>query len=132
MESSYRFSRSGPSIRLFGVAPPLHTYTCDAPSGWVIAATACHSNRTDTPPNGKRLVTPEEQYVQCMDAAYAAADKETCLKMMRKAEGLLRGEFGAQLKTMTLESQRWRAEAKTQRNPAQHYVLRWAILGSKQ
>ena len=40
---------------------------------------------------------PEEQYVQCMDAAYAAADKETCLKMMRKAEGLLRGEFGAQL-----------------------------------
>ena len=30
-----------------------------------------------------------------MDAAYAAADKETCMKMMRKAEGLLRGEFGA-------------------------------------
>jgi len=29
-----------------------------------------------------------------MDAAYAAADKETCLKMMRKAEGVLRGEFG--------------------------------------
>ena len=42
-------------------------------------------------------MTPEEQYVQCMDAAYAAADKETCLKMMRKAEGLLRGEFGAQI-----------------------------------
>ena len=32
-------------------------------------------------------MTPEEQYVQCMDAAYAAADRETCLKMMRKAEG---------------------------------------------
>ena len=32
-------------------------------------------------------MTPEEQYVQCMDAAYAAADKETCLKMVRKAEG---------------------------------------------
>ena len=29
-----------------------------------------------------------------MDAAYAAADKETCLKMVRKAEGVLRGEFG--------------------------------------
>ena len=29
-----------------------------------------------------------------MDAAYAAADKETCHKMMRKAEGVLRGEFG--------------------------------------
>ena len=41
-------------------------------------------------------MTPEEQYVQCMDAAYAAADKETCLKMVRKAEGVLRGEFGAQ------------------------------------
>ena len=41
-------------------------------------------------------MTPEEQYVQCMDAAYAAADRETCLKMMRKAEGVLRGEFGAQ------------------------------------
>ena len=40
-------------------------------------------------------MTPEEQYVQCMDAAYAAADKETCLKMMRRAEGVLRGEFGA-------------------------------------
>ena len=40
-------------------------------------------------------MTPEEQYVQCMDAAYAAADKETCLKMMRMAEGVLRGEFGA-------------------------------------
>ena len=41
-------------------------------------------------------MTPEEQYVKCMDAAYAAADKETCLKMMRKAEGVLRGEFGSQ------------------------------------
>ena len=40
-------------------------------------------------------MTPEEQYVQCMDAAYAAADKETCLKMMQRAEGVLRGEFGA-------------------------------------
>ena len=39
-------------------------------------------------------MTPEEQYVKCMDAAYAAADRETCLKMMRKAEGVLRGEFG--------------------------------------
>ena len=39
-------------------------------------------------------MTPEEQYVKCMDAAYAATDKETCLKMMRKAEGVLRGEFG--------------------------------------
>jgi len=29
-----------------------------------------------------------------MDAAYAATDKETCLKMMRKAEGVLRGELG--------------------------------------
>ena len=38
-------------------------------------------------------MTPEEQYVKCMDAAYAAADRETCLKMMRKAEGVLRGEF---------------------------------------
>ena len=95
MESSYRFSRSGPSIRLFGVAPPLHTYPSDAPSGWVIAATASHSNRTDTPPNGKRLVTPEEHYVQCMDAAHAAADRETCLKMMRRAEGVLRREFEA-------------------------------------
>ena len=41
-------------------------------------------------------MTPEEQYVQCMDAAYAAANKETCLKMMRRAEGVLRGEFSAQ------------------------------------
>ena len=41
-------------------------------------------------------MTPEEQYVKCMDAAYAAADKETCLKMMRRAEGVLRGEFSAQ------------------------------------
>ena len=40
-------------------------------------------------------MTPEEQYVQCMDAAYAAADRETCLKMMRKAEAILRGEFWA-------------------------------------
>ena len=32
--------------------------------------------------------------MKCMDAAYAAADRETCLKMMRKAEGVLRGEFG--------------------------------------
>ncbi len=44
---------------------------------------------------GKRLVTPEEQYVQCMDAAYTASDRETCLKMMRRAEGVLRGEFSA-------------------------------------
>jgi hypothetical protein len=51
-------------------------------------------NWIDTSPNGKRLVTPEEQYVKCMDAAYAATDKETCLQMMRKAEGVLRGEFG--------------------------------------
>jgi len=42
-------------------------------------------------------VTPEEQYVKCMDAAYAAADRETCLKMLRKAEGALRGEFAVQL-----------------------------------
>ena len=41
-------------------------------------------------------MTPEEQYVKCMDAAYAAADRETCLKMMRKAEGVLRGEFNSQ------------------------------------
>ena len=41
-------------------------------------------------------MTPEEQYVKCMDAAYAAADRETCLKMMRRAEGVLRGEFSAQ------------------------------------
>ena len=94
MESSYRFSRSGPSTRLFGVTPPLHTCLSNALSRWVIAATASHRNRIDTPPNGKRLVTPEEQYVKCMDAAYAATDKETCLKMMRKAEGVLRGEFG--------------------------------------
>ena len=40
-------------------------------------------------------MTPEEQYVQCMDAAYAAADKKTCLKMMRRAEGVLRREFEA-------------------------------------
>ena len=39
-------------------------------------------------------MTPEEQYVQCMDAAYAAADRETYFQMMRKAEGVLRGEFG--------------------------------------
>ena len=77
-------------------------------------------------------MTPEEQYVQCMDAAYAAADKETCLKMMRKAEGLLRGEFGALLQMMALEGERWRAEEKTKRNPVQHSVLSWAILGSNQ
>ena len=41
-------------------------------------------------------MTPEEQYVKCMDAAYAAADKETCLKMMRMAEGVLRGEFSSE------------------------------------
>ena len=41
-------------------------------------------------------MTPEEQYVKCMDAAYAAADKETCLKMMRKAEGVLRGGYSSQ------------------------------------
>ena len=41
-------------------------------------------------------MTPEEQYVKCMDAAYAAADRVTCLKMMRKAEGVLHSEFGAQ------------------------------------
>ena len=64
---------------------------------WVIPATASDLNCTDTPPIGKRRVTPEEQYVKCMDAAYAAADRETCLQMMRKAEGVLRGEFGAQL-----------------------------------
>ena len=46
--------------------------------------------------NTKVVVTPEEQYVQCMDAAYAAADRETCLKMMRRAEGVLRGEFSTQ------------------------------------
>ena len=34
--------------------------------------------------------------MKCMDAAYAAVDRETCLKMMRKAEGVLRGEFGSQ------------------------------------
>ena len=44
-------------------------------------------------------MTPEEQYVKCMDAAYAAADRETCLKMMRKAEGVLRGECGAKQAT---------------------------------
>ena len=74
----------------------MHTYPSNTQNGWVIAATASRSNRTNTPPNGKWLVTPEEQYVQCMDAAYAAADKETCLKMMRRAEGVLRGEFSAQ------------------------------------
>ena len=40
-------------------------------------------------------MTPEEQYVKCMDAAYAATDRETCHKMMRKAEKVLREEFGA-------------------------------------
>jgi len=39
-------------------------------------------------------VTPEEQYVKFMDAAYAAADRETYFKMRRKAEGVLREEFG--------------------------------------
>lgn len=39
-------------------------------------------------------MTPEENYVKCMDAAYAAVDKDTCHKMMRQAEGVLRGEFG--------------------------------------
>ena len=39
-------------------------------------------------------LTLEEQYVQCMDAAYASTDKETYLKMMQKAAGVLRGEFG--------------------------------------
>ena len=39
---------------------------------------------------------PEEQYVKCMGAAYASADKQTCLKMMRRAEGVLRGESSAQ------------------------------------
>ena len=96
MESSYRFLRSGPLFRLFGVDPPLHTCPSEAASGWVTAATASHPNRIDTQPNIKRLVTPEEQYVKCMDAAYAAADRETCLKMMRRAEDVLRGEFGAQ------------------------------------
>ena len=51
-------------------------------------------------------MTPEEQYVKCMDAAYAAADEETCLKMMRKAEGVLRGEFGAQTGRDALASER--------------------------
>ena len=40
-------------------------------------------------------MTAEELYVKCMDAAYAATDEETCLKMLRRAEGVLRGEFGA-------------------------------------
>ena len=44
-------------------------------------------------------MTPDEQYVKCMDAAYAAADRETYFKMMRKAEGVLRGEFGARQAT---------------------------------
>ena len=39
-------------------------------------------------------MTPEEQYVKCMDAAYAATERETCLKIMRQAEGVLSGEFG--------------------------------------
>ena len=37
--------------------------------------------------------------MKCMDAAYAAADRETCLKMMRKAEGVLRGEFSSKQAT---------------------------------
>ena len=44
-------------------------------------------------------MTLEEQYVKWMDAAYAAADQETCLKMLRQAEGILRGEFGAKQET---------------------------------
>ena len=44
-------------------------------------------------------MTPEEQYVKCMDAAYAADDRETCLQMMRKAEGVLRGKCGAKQST---------------------------------
>ena len=39
-------------------------------------------------------MTPEEQYVKCMDAAYAAADEKTCFRMLREAEGVLRGEGG--------------------------------------
>jgi len=39
-------------------------------------------------------VTPEQQYVKCMDAAYAAADKATCHRMMRRAENALRRELG--------------------------------------
>ena len=69
-----------------------------------------------TPPNGKRLVTPEEQYVQCMDPVYAAADRETCLKMMRKAEGVLRGELGARQQAMALTSERWLAKQKPKEN----------------
>ena len=57
-------------------------------------------NQLDTAPNGKWLVTLEEQYVKWMDAAYAAADQETCLKMLRQAEGILRGEFGAKQETV--------------------------------
>ena len=34
-----------------------------------------------------------------MDAAYAAPDKEISLRMMRKAEGVLRGELGAEKAT---------------------------------
>ena len=59
----------------------------------------CNADCTDTPPSGERLVRPEDQYVRCMDAAYAAPDKETCLRMMRKAEGVLRGELGAEIAT---------------------------------
>ena len=41
-------------------------------------------------------MTSEEQYVKCMDAAYAAADRETWLKMMRKVEVVLRCQCNAQ------------------------------------
>jgi len=50
-------------------------------------------------------VTPEKQYVQCMDAAYAATDKETCLKMVRKAEGVVRGEFGTKQASLGFREQ---------------------------
>ena len=63
---------------------------------WVFPATAIDLNSVDTPAYSQQHMTPEEHYVKCMDAAYAAADRETCLQMMRKAEGVLRGEFGAQ------------------------------------
>ena len=33
--------------------------------------------------------------MKCIDTAYAASDKEIFLKMMRKAEAILRGEFWA-------------------------------------
>ncbi len=49
-----------------------------------------------------------------MDAAYAAVDRRTCLKMMRKAEGVLRGEFGAQ---PTTDGPGERALASLSKNP---------------